>query len=153
MMNLIPWRRNGAVDTVHDFRRELDRMTERFFGEPFGRWAFGEGKEWVPSVDVEGNEKEVVVKADLPGVEPKDIEVSVVGDVMTLRGSRKEEQEKTEKGYHHVERFEGEFYREIPLPAGVDTEHIEANSAKGVLTIRIPKKPEAEGKKVEVTAA
>jgi HSP20 family protein len=110
------------------------------------------GPVWAPRVDVEEDEKQYVVKADLPGVSPKDVEIQVADNMLILRGQKKEEREEKKKDYHRVERFEGQFYREIALPRGIDADKIQAKSADGVLTITIPKKAEAQPKKIAVQA-
>jgi HSP20 family protein len=114
---------------MQPLRQEMDELFHRFFGS-----APGNGSDamqaWAPSVDVEETDKEIVVKADLPGVDPKDIDIN----------------------YHRVERFFGQFYREIPLPAGADADKVVASSTKGVISISIPKKPEAQPKKIVVKA-
>jgi HSP20 family protein len=149
--SLIPWRR-GRLGTFEGFRQEMDDLFQRFWGEPLE----GDSKEgfkvWTPRVDVEESDKEILVKVDLPGVDPKNIEISVAGDTLILRGERKEEREEKKKNYHRVERFVGEFYRELPLPAGADPEKITATSAKGVVSVSIPKKPGAQPKKIAVKA-
>lgn len=152
-MNLTPWRkRTGSMDVFRTMDRDMEEMFNRFFTEPKFGVDFGTMAEWSPKVDVESSNGEVTVKADLPGVEAKDIEVSVVDGVLVIKGHRKEETEKKEKQLHRIERFEGEFYREIPLPAGCDAEKIEATSKSGVLTVTIPRTPEAQVKKVTVQA-
>jgi HSP20 family protein len=133
-----------------DFRREMDKVFERFFGGELE--SVPASASWTPRVDVEETESEMVVKADLPGVAPEDVEVTVKEGVLVLRGSRKEEKEEKEKNSVRIERFVGEFYRAIPLPAVADEEKIEAEAAKGVLTIRIPKSEKAMPKKIEVKA-
>jgi HSP20 family protein len=152
-MNLTPWRRRtGTLDVFRDVNREMEDVFRRFFREPFWGMELGETPAWTPRVDVESTNGEVTVKADLPGVDPKDIEVSLVGDVLVVKGHRKEEREKKDKQLHRIERFEGEFYREIPLPAGCDADRIEATSKEGVLTVKIPQANNANVKKIEVKA-
>lgn len=149
MTGLIPWRR-GSLGALEELRGEMDRMLERFFG-PAGEPEGNAGKPvWAPRIDVEETEKEVLVKADLPGVDPKDVEVSVIEGALVLRGEKKEEREEKKKNFHRMERFIGRFYREVPLPPGTDPEKISATSAKGVITVVIPKKPEAQPKKIAV---
>jgi HSP20 family protein len=101
-------------------------------------------------VDVEETEKEIVVKADLPGVDPKDVEISVFDGSLVVKGEKKETKEEKKTNYHRVERFMGQFYREVPLPRGVDPEKIVAKSGQGVVTVTIPKKPEVLPKKVTI---
>jgi HSP20 family protein len=135
----------GALDS---FRKEMDDWTRRFFGEPF--FEVTTPQKWAPSVDVEETDKELIVKADLPGVDAKDVEISVTDGALVLRGAKKEEREENNKNFRRVERFEGEFYRELPMPSGVDADKISATCAKGVVTITVPKKPTAVAKKITV---
>jgi HSP20 family protein len=150
MKSLTPWFRTSG-GSLEAFRNEMDEWTRRFFGAPLIEGASGNA--WTPSVDVSENEKEVVVKADLPGVDPKDVDVSVRDGALILRGHKKEEREEKGKTFRRIERFEGEFYRELPLPAEADAEKISATSSKGVVVITVPKKPATVAKKVTVKAA
>jgi HSP20 family protein len=150
MKSLIPWRQRSG-DSLDLFRRDMWDMFERFFGEPLE----GDRRElaaWAPRVDIAETDKEVQVKADLPGVDAKDLEVTVSDGSLVLRGEKKEEREEKKKDYHRVERFEGCFYRQIPLPPGTDPDKISAASSKGVVTITIPKTPQAQPKKIAVKA-
>jgi HSP20 family protein len=149
MTKLMPWRRTGLAPWG-TFGRELEEMMQRFFGEPVDNG--GALQAWAPRVDVEETDKEIRVKADLPGVDPKDVEVSVADGMLTLRGEKKEEHEEKKKGYHRLERFRGEFYREIPLPPGADAEKVTATSAQGVITVTVPKRATAQARKVVVKA-
>jgi len=147
MKTLTPWfRKNGGP--LEAFREEMDEWTRRFFGTPLAE--FAAPKAWAPSVDVEETEKEFIVKADLPGVEPKDVEVAFEDGSLILRGHKKEEHEEKGKNFRRVERFEGEFYRELPMPAGVEADKVSATCAKGVVTITVPKKAAAQPKKIAV---
>ncbi|GIW80109.1 MAG: heat-shock protein [Gemmatales bacterium] len=148
MTGLVPWRRtNGWLE---QFRREMDSMFDRFFApsEEARSREF-----WSPQIDVEESEKEIVVKADVPGVDPKDLDITVRDGALILRGEKKEEREEKKKDYHFTERWVGKFYREIPLPSIADTDKISAESSKGVVTITIPKKAEAQAKKIAVKAS
>jgi HSP20 family protein len=150
MRNLIPWR-NPNTGLLEPLRQEMEELFQRFL-EPLGGNGHRTLPAWAPRVDIAETDKEVVVKADLPGVDAKDVEISVADAALVLRGEKKEEKEEKKKNYHRVERFLGQFYREIPLPAGADPERITAASAKGVITITIPKKPEVQPKKIPVKA-
>lgn len=146
---LTPWRPLGMIEP---FRKEMETLMERFFGEESGNGHPLQAiQSWAPRIDVEETDKEIVVKADLPGVDPKAVEVSVENGVLTVRGEKKEEKEKKEKNFHRIERFSGSFYRAIALPPGTDAEKVNASSANGVIIITIPKKPEAQPKKITVT--
>ncbi len=145
---LTRWRPTGW-GLLENFRREMDDLMARFFGEETATEGL---MTWTPRVDVEETEKEIVIKADIPGVDPKNIEIAIENNVLTVRGERKEEREEKKKNYHRVERFMGSFYRAIPLPPGVDAEKVTATSSNGVITITVPKKPEAQPKRITVTA-
>jgi HSP20 family protein len=140
------------MDLFQQLQREMDQVMQRFFGEAEGGAGRTDLVAWAPRVDVEEDDNQFVVKADVPGVDPKDVEVSVVENALVLRGQKKEEREEKKKNYHRVERFEGQFYREIPLPRGIDADKIQAKSANGVVTVTIPKKSEAQPKKITVQA-
>jgi HSP20 family protein len=149
MKGLIPWRRTPGL--FEPYRLDMEDLFQRFFG-PAETEPNGLTKVWAPRVDVAETEKEVYVKAELPGVDPKEVELTVHDGVLTIRGEKKEEKEEKKKEYHRVERFFGQFYREVPLPAGTDTEKITASSAQGVITVAIPKKPEILPKKITIKA-
>jgi HSP20 family protein len=143
---LTPYRR--GVNLFESFRNEFEDLFDKFFGDEAGNGAAM--KAWAPRVDVEETEKEIMVRADLPGVDPKDVDIQVVDNVLTVRGEKKEQKEEKKKNYHRMERFAGSFYRAIPLPAGADADKIAATSANGTVTITIPKKPEAQPKKIAI---
>ncbi len=147
MKSLIPWRNSeGALES---FRREMDDMFSRFFG-PIEEKRPTELDTWAPRVDIEETDKELLVKADLPGVDPKEVEINVTDGSIEIRGEKKEEKEEKKKDYLRTERFVGKFYRQFPLPAGTDPNKISAESSNGVVTIHIPKSAEAQPKKIAV---
>lgn len=138
-------------------RREIDRLFEDF-ASGFGRWPLGRSlfdeRLWrmpeldvhVPVVDVAETDKEYRVSAELPGMEEKDIEVTVADDVLTIRGEKRQEMDEKKKGYRLSERRYGMFQRSFGLPAGVDASKISADFSKGVLSVTLPKTPEAQKK-------
>ena len=143
------------LDTL---RREVDRLFEDFRHgsgrgvfdmEPFWRGGLSFGKS--PAVDVAEKDKRYEVTAELPGLTDKDIAVKYADGVLTISGEKKEEKEEKKKNVHRVERFAGAFYRAIQLPPGADPEKVNATSANGVITVAIPKKLEAQPKKITVT--
>jgi len=143
---LAPWRRTQSA--FEPFRNEMEGLFDRFFG---GDVSNGHAlKSWNPRIDVEESDKDITVKCDLPGVDPKDVDVTVADGILTLRGEKKEEKEEKKKNYHRVERFVGQFYREIPLPAGCDGAKVSATSSKGVISVVVPKSPDFLSKKVAV---
>jgi HSP20 family protein len=138
-----------STGVLDQFRLEMEDLFQRFFG-PAETETNGLTKVSAPRVDVAETEKEVVVKAELPGVDPKEVELTVHDNGLTIRGEKKEEKEAYKKEYHRVERFFGQFYREVPLPAGTDADKITATSAQGVITVAIPKRPEILPKKIAI---
>ena len=130
--------------------RQLDDMFDRFFRDlPLFSWGT-EGRTWAPALDVIVRKNEVVLRADLPGLEQKDVQVEIDNGTLSLRGARTEEHEEKEEDYFCAERWEGNFNRSIALPAGVDTEHVEATFKSGVLEVHLPKKSTPTGKKIEI---
>ncbi len=145
---LMEWRPFREVTRL---RREMDRLFEDFFGP--GRRAFKPlVEEFAPAVDVEETADKVTVKAEVPGMEAKDIDISLTGDVLTLKGEKKAEREEKGKNFHLVERSYGSFSRALKLPAPVNADKIEATYKSGVLTITCPKKEVAKPKAIAVKA-
>ena len=151
MKSFLPQR--GGVGLLDDMRREFDSMMTRFFGENAVADEETSRFVWAPRVDVSETDKALMVKADLPGVAPEDLEVSISNGALILRGEKREEKKEQKEDYKRSERFVGRFYRSIPLPEGCDAERIDAKTAKGVVTVTIPKKPAAQPKKIAVKAA
>ena len=108
---------------------------------------------WTPAVDIEEQDQQFVIRADVPGVDPKDIEVTMDNGILTVRGERKlENREESEAGYRRVERAYGSFYRRFSLPDTADPEGVSASSNHGVLQVVIPKKAAVQPKRIEVAA-
>ncbi|MHC4320924.1 MAG: Hsp20/alpha crystallin family protein [Planctomycetota bacterium] len=127
------------------FQDEMNRVLDSFFNResPYGT-------DWRPVVDVAETESDVLVKAEIPGIDPKDIDVSITGEKLTLKGEKKEEKENTGKCYHRVESSYGSFKRVITLPASVDVDKVTAEGKNGILEITLPKKEESKAKKINV---
>jgi HSP20 family protein len=136
--------------SLWDLRADMDRLWEGFPAFPrFHRLM--EQPSW-PAVDVFDRNGSVVVKADVPGMMARDIEVNVSDEGITISGERSEEKEVKEKDYYRSERSYGRFVRQVPLPAGADREKAQATFKEGVLEISFPLKEEAKQKKIEVKA-
>jgi HSP20 family protein len=105
---------------------------------------------WAPAVDIYETENELVLKADLPDVDLKDIDVRVENQTLTISGERKFEKQDSGKGYHRIERNYGTFVRSFTLPNTFDTEHIAADFKNGVLSVTLPKKEAAKPRQVKV---
>jgi HSP20 family protein len=142
LRDLTPWRqgrRRSYPNPFNVLREEMSGLFEDFFRE-FDLEPFGEGRRmFSPRVDVSESEKEITVSAELPGLEEKDIDVSITKDALTVRGEKKDEREEKNGGRYHAERFYGAFSRTIPLPAEIDRDAVKATYKKGVLTMRLPK--------------
>jgi HSP20 family protein len=107
---------------------------------------------FVPAVDVYEDEKKVVLKLEVPGIEEKDLDVSVEKNTLTVKGERKFEKEEKEQNFHRIERRYGSFYRAFTLPNTVDTENVTASYNAGVLKLELTKKPEAQPRQIKVNA-
>ena len=105
---------------------------------------------FVPAVDVYEDEKAVVLKLEVPGIEEKDLEVSVENHTLTVKGERKFEKEENQHNFHRIERRYGSFFRAFTLPTTVDTENVQASYNAGVLKLELKKRPEAQPKQIKV---
>lgn len=167
LKSLIPWGQKSNVpaknENVNDpflsFRREVDRLLDNFFdGFGGGNLPALRNGGWsadVPSLDVTDSDKELVIEAELPGMSEKDFEVSLVADLLTIKGEKTHEHEEKEGKRHYVERSYGSFSRSIRLPFDASEQDVDADFDKGVLTIRIPKPADIQSKmkQIEVKAA
>ena len=129
------------------FSEEMDRLFGDFnfagglasgFGREFGRLADLEGSMWLPQVETFERDGQLIVRADLPGLTKDDINVDIADDAIKIRGERRQEKEENDEGYYLTERSYGSFYREIPLPAGVNGDEAKASFQNGVLQITMP---------------
>jgi HSP20 family protein len=152
MRDLIPWGRQNQQSTVPafigdrdwsplaSFRRDVDRLFDDMFRSPILGGGFGSGTMSWPSIEVQDNDREVVVTAEVPGMSEKDVELLLDDGMLTIRGEKKGERD--ERGYS--ERWYGRFERQIPLPASVEEEGCRADFHDGLLTIHLPKSEAAE---------
>jgi HSP20 family protein len=137
----------------------MDRLFDSFLGGvpslTSSRQGFSGAQVMTPTLDVKENEKEIVVKADMPGMDEKDINLTVHNGVLSLRGEKKSEHTDERENYHVMERSYGSFHRSIRLPDTVDEDKAQARFDKGVLTITLPKRPETVSaqKKIEIKGA
>jgi len=147
MFEIAPWRAGHELSAL---RKEMDRLWEDFFG---GRELMaGEGT-WGVAVDVSETKDALIIKAEVPGLDPKDIEINLTGDMLTIKGEKRQETEEKDENYHRVETRYGSFSRALRLPVAVNTDKIEAKCDKGVLKITLPKKESAKPKQIEVKTA
>ncbi len=130
-------------------RREMDRLWDSFFERGIRRKP-EEVSDWFPSLDVSETKNDLVIKAEVPGMEPKDIDISLSDGVLTIKGEKKQEREEKEEDYHLIERSYGSFARSIQLPKGVQSDKIQATYKNGVLKVILPKSEEAKKKEIKV---
>jgi HSP20 family protein len=145
MFELVPWRRNrgalaGSRKDWFDWFFEDLTLPDFWTAE----------REWVPAFDVSETEYEVIVKAELPGMDVKDIDIALTDGLLTIKGERKLEKEDKKENYHRIERQFGSFARSLNLGAKVRTDGIEAAYKDGILTVTLPKVEESKPKKIEV---
>lgn len=146
---LAPFEPFRHISTLQDridklFRETLNRFPGDFTGEAL------EGSTWAPAVDILETDNEIVLRADLPGIDPKDVDIQIHDGTLTLRGERQRESEVKQDNYHRVERVYGSFMRSFALPQTVESDKAEAQYANGVLELKLPKRPEAKPKQIKV---
>jgi HSP20 family protein len=161
VMSLIPWKNKSTgqqenrLSPLVDFRSEMNRLFDSFLREPFGSLSdtVTSWGRWAPTLDVTENENAVMVRAEIPGVDPKEIDITVTGDRLTISGEKKETLEDKDREVYHRETRYGSFSRTVQLPAGVDAEKVSADYANGVLTVTLQKTPAARAKKISIKTA
>jgi HSP20 family protein len=139
-------RYNNPWNLLNNLQRELYHADYNQLGDDASSATAG----WTPSVDISENENTFTLVADIPGVNPKDIDISMDKGVLTIKGERQTENIEEGENYRRIERQNGQFYRRFTLPDSADADKIEAQSAHGVLTITIPKQDVAVSRKIEV---
>ena len=164
LKSLVPWGQkseNAPVshesrqDLFTSFRQEMDRVFDDFFRTGFGLTRRSDGDGWTnltPRLDVSESENEIVVTAELPGVDEKDLDVSLSGDVLTIKGEKKYEHESKDDDRHYVERHFGTFSRSVRLPFDAGDQNVDASMKNGVLTVTVPKPADLQtkAKRIEV---
>ena len=143
-MAIVRWEPFGDMDALYG------RMNRMFGDTPLFRTTGTHNGGWVPAVDIREDEHEIEVKAEMPDMDEKDIDVKIDNNVLTLSGERKLEHEEEEDNYRILESRYGSFSRSFTLPTTVDTEKIKAGYEKGVLRVTLPKKEETKPKKIEI---
>ncbi len=145
----------STLTTWNPFR-ELDEVQNRLSGflGGFNRLGTGNGgpklADWSPQVDITEDEKEYLVKADLPEVKKEDVKVTVENGILSVAGERKAEKEEKKKKFHRIERFYGNFERTFALPEDADAARLKAEFKDGVLRVHVPKNPTAQPKKIDI---
>ncbi len=147
-MAMVPWKRRNP-DELATLRGGMDDWFESFFrglDRPLGLL----GQRAWPALDIAEREDTVLVRAEVPGLKPEEIDISVYGDTLTISGEKRESKEDEGDGFYHVESSYGSFRREVTLPTDVDESKIEATCKDGVLSITLPKAEKSKAVKVKV---
>lgn len=148
-MSLIRWR-----SEENPFAALQQQMNKLF--QDFGQWGRAvqpsASGTWLPAIDVTETPETFVVETEVPGIDPKDVEISVIGDTLTVKGEKESTKETKDAVRHHIERAYGAFSRSVTLPAAVDPERLNATSKDGVLTITLGKREEVKPRKISVKA-
>jgi HSP20 family protein len=181
LKSILPWKRDGKklpiqrdaeiMDNAEypqayplvSLQNEMNRLFEDFWRDPFSLRPFEtfdrmlptSWRGFNPNVDISETDKEIKLEAELPGLDEKDIELSISEDVLTIKGEKRQESERKDRNYYYAERSYGSFTRQFPLPNSVVEDKIEAAFHKGVLTITMPKRPEAvaQRKRIAIKSA
>jgi len=154
-MALIKWEpRRGELEPVRSLRQEVDRLFEDFFrGWPRpwtgGLFAAGEGG-GAPKVDLKEGEKELILSAEVPGLQKEEIGINIAEDSVTISGERKSEKETKEEGYYYRESSQGAFHRVVPLPCPILADKAKATLKDGVLTLTLPKAAPSKTRSVKI---
>jgi HSP20 family protein len=131
-------------------KHEMDRVFDRFLE---GRWDEIPGLgEWTPNMDISETKDSLVAKVEVPGMDPKDIQISLQENLLTIKGEKRQEKEEKDEHYHRVERAYGVFTRSVRLPVAVDASKVTASFKNGLLTVTLPKTPSARGTTIPVKA-
>lgn len=146
-MDLIPWKPFREIESL---RREMDSLRNSFLDYRPSSIMGWRGQEWLPATDIVENKDNILVRVELPGLEPEDIKVSLADDRLTISGERTQEEEKKEGGFYRLERHYGSFTRAYRLPALVKKDDIDAVFEKGILVITLPKLEEEKQKQIEI---
>lgn len=148
------WRPFGTVDRWEPFRNlvdiqgEVNRLFDTFAGRPSA--GTPAGRPWLPAVDMHETKDNLVLRVELPGVREKDVAVSITGDLLTIKGERRWEDESKDQKFLHVERVYGQFERMIQLPMAVQADKVKAAYRDGVLEITLPKAEELKPREIKI---
>ena len=153
-MEIVPWKPFRELEAFHPFkemdsmRREMERIWSRLTGgyQPANPLV----GEWLPTIELSETKDSLIIKAELPGLEGKDIDVTLSGDILTIKGEKKQEKKEEKEHSHYSESYYGSFERSFRLPAEVKEDNIDASFDKGVLKLTLPKTEEAKKKEIKI---
>ena len=146
------WRPFGTVERWEPFRGLGDLQTQmnRLFDSVTGQSATAGERVWLPAVDVRETKDDIVLSFDIPGVSEKDVQLSITGDLLTVKGERRFEREASDATFHRVERLYGKFERSVQLPIMVQTDKVKATYRDGVLEVKLPKAEEVKPREIKI---
>ena len=157
-MNLIPWHRRSGFSgrneaylpsSFIELRQAMDRFLDRMPSLEWPELTDG-GRTFLPNIDIVEEDDEILITAEVPGMDPSELDIRVSGDELSIHGEKRETSESTDGGRHHCERRYGMFTRRIELPSSADLDTVEAEQHEGVLTIRVKKHPETTSRHIDV---
>src|SRR5690606_29323719 len=146
-MSIVRYRQRPTELALHD---EIKQVFDRFFGEPDTDASAVVTSQWVPRVDIKEEPERFVIFADLPGVDPAEIEVQMDRGILSIKGERKAESVQENERFSRIERSHGVFYRRFALPDSADPDRITATRKHGLLEVVIPKRPETTPRRIQV---
>jgi HSP20 family protein len=149
-MSLIRW---DPFDDLASLRESMDKLFEEFFSDRPGRGRRAVPTVWQPAIEAYETDHDVVVRAELPGVDPNQVEITITEDSLTIKGEAKSELEDKRRNYYRRELRYGSFLRSIALPSGVQSDQAKATFKNGILEIRVPKSERAKPKTVKIEVA
>jgi len=147
-MRLIPYIRR--TETPARIWPDTSSLFEEFANDPFFSSVIRNNDHWLPAVDILEKDGNLILRAEIPGVSEKDIDLKLEGNVLTLKGEKNLERTDNRGTYHRVESFSGSFTRSFTLPDTVDRDHVKADYKDGILTVTIPQKPEVRPREIPV---
>jgi HSP20 family protein len=146
-MAIVRWRPFRDMVSIQD---EMNKLFDDFLGRPLMRTEWSEGV-WNPSVDISETKDNVIIKAEMPGLNKEDVKISMQDNMLTLTGEKKQEKEEKETNYHRIERSYGAFSRSFSLPTSVKSDKIRATYKDGILSITLPKTEEVKPKEIPIS--
>lgn len=148
--SLIPWRKKDRND-ISRYKNEMDAMFDQFISRfSFLPFEPVEDKQLFPSTDVIEGKKNIIVNVEMPGMNQKDIDITLSGRLLTIKGEKKREEKEEGDNYHRIETFYGSYHRSIELPAEVDASSVEATYKKGVLKVALRKTKASDTKTIQI---
>ena len=152
-MNLIPWRKPHAVDgELSRLRSFVDEVFDRFSRDPFAHGTTAESS-WRPALDVSETDSEITIRAEVPGIDPKELDIAVNGSMLSIGGEKSGGEEREGEDWWQCERRFGSFRRIVDLPQTVDPDRASAEMSDGMLTVRVPKRPEIRPRNIPISPA